>query len=162
MSPPSTPYALPWKFGNPSPGNPFMTVRYLAGPLLAAAAMLLVACGGNNAPASTDASAVQTSNPQAAVTVVAASETPAEPSPGEKIYQGTCVMCHGSPAVGAPVLGNKADWAPRIAQGKDVLYKHALEGFSGEKGAMPAHGGNPSLDDTAIKAAVDFMVSKAQ
>lgn len=71
-------------------------------------------------------------------------------------------MCHGSPAVGAPVLGNKDDWAPRIAQGKDVLYKHALDGFTGEKGAMPAHGGNPSLDETAIKAAVDYMVSKAQ
>ncbi|RDI98489.1 cytochrome c5 family protein [Dyella solisilvae] len=143
-----------------------MNVRHFGGPLIVAAAILLAACGGDKAPPAGDAS----STPAAAVQAPAAApaEAPvanpvaAEPSPGEKVYQGTCVMCHGSPAVGAPVLGNKDDWAPRIAQGKDVLYKHALEGFSGQKGAMPAHGGNPSLDDDKVKAAVDFMVSKAQ
>jgi cytochrome c5 len=71
-------------------------------------------------------------------------------------------MCHGNSAVGAPVLGNKADWEPRIAQGKDVLYMHALQGFSGQKGAMPAHGGNPSLHEDAVKAAVDYMVSQVK
>lgn len=71
-------------------------------------------------------------------------------------------MCHGSPAAGAPVLGDKADWAPRIAQGNDTLYAHALQGFTGNKGAMPAHGGNPSLDEAAVKAAVDYMVGKAR
>jgi cytochrome c5 len=42
----------------------------------------------------------------------------------------------------APKPGDKADWGPRIAQGKDTLYKHAIEGFNGAKGAMPARGGN--------------------
>jgi cytochrome c5 len=142
-----------------------MKVRLLGGPLIAAA-MLLAACGGDKAASSVDATPsaaaaaeVTASQPAAAP---AAEPVAAEPSPGEKVYQGTCVMCHGSPAVGAPVLGNKGDWAPRIAQGKEVLYKHALDGFTGEKGAMPAHGGNPSLDETAIKAAVDYMVGKAQ
>jgi cytochrome c5 len=138
-----------------------MKVRNLGGPLLAVAAAVLAACGGADqqgapqaAPSSAPAEAAQ---PAPAPPVVAAA-----PSPGEKVYQGTCVMCHGSPAVGAPVIGNKADWAPRIAQGKDVLYTHALQGFTGEKGAMPAHGGNPSLSDDQVKSAVDYMVSRAQ
>lgn len=140
-----------------------MKVRHFGGPLIAAAAMLLAACGGGDkaAPAG-DASSSPSAAVEAPAAAPAAEPVAAAPSPGEKVYQGTCVMCHGSPAVGAPVLGNKDDWAPRIAQGKDVLYKHALDGFTGEKGAMPAHGGNPSLDETAIKAAVDYMVSKAQ
>jgi cytochrome c5 len=140
-----------------------MKVRHFGGPLIVAAAMLLAACGGGDkaAPAG-DAPQSTSAAVEAPAAAPAAEPVAAEPSPGEKVYQGTCVMCHGSPAVGAPVLGNKDDWAPRIAQGKDTLYKHALDGFTGEKGAMPAHGGNPSLDETAIKAAVDYMVSKSQ
>jgi len=127
---------------------------------------LLTACGGADqqgapqaAPSSAPAAAAQPAPTPAPASAPAAA---AAPSPGEKVYQGTCVMCHGSPAVGAPVIGNKADWAPRIAQGKDVLYAHALQGFTGEKGAMPAHGGNPSLSDDQVKSAVDYMVSRAQ
>lgn len=140
-----------------------MKVRHFGGSLVAMAAMLLAACGGDHAAPASD-----TAPPSPAVEAAVTQATPppeaaaAEPSPGEKVYQGTCVMCHGSPAVGAPVLGNKDDWAPRIAQGKDVLYAHALDGFTGQKGAMPAHGGNPSLDEAKIKAAVDYMVGKAQ
>ncbi|MBX4421040.1 c-type cytochrome [Mycobacterium tuberculosis] len=48
-----------------------------------------------------------------------------------------------------------------MAQGKETLYKHALEGFNGNKGAMPARGGS-TLPDDAIKAAVDYMVAKSQ
>ena len=46
-------------------------------------------------------------------------------------------------------------WAPRIAQGKDALYEHALKG----KGVMPAKGGNAALSDADVKASVDYMVS---
>ncbi|MBV8045952.1 MAG: cytochrome c5 family protein [Paludibacterium sp.] len=80
---------------------------------------------------------------------------------GAKTFKTVCSMCHQSGAAGAPVFGNKQDWAPRIAEGKDTLYKHALEGFTGSKGTMPAHGGNPSLKDEEVKAAVDYMVAKA-
>ncbi|WP_267224630.1 c-type cytochrome [Dyella silvae] len=139
-----------------------MKVSHFGAPLIVAAAVLLAACGGDKAASAGDAASSPSVAAEAPAAAPAAEPVAAEPSPGEKVYQGTCVMCHGSPAVGAPVLGNKEDWAPRIAQGKDVLYAHALDGFSGQKGAMPAHGGNPSLDDAAIKAAVDFMVSKAQ
>lgn len=59
-------------------------------------------------------------------------------------------------------MGDQEDWAPRIAQGKDVLYQHSIEGYSGDKGAMPARGGAPSLSDDEMKAAVDYLVSQSQ
>ena len=81
---------------------------------------------------------------------------------GEGVYKKTCALCHSSGVAGAPIPGNKADWEPRVAQGKDMLYKHALEGFTGAKGMMPPRGGNPALSDDDVKAGVDFMVSKLQ
>jgi cytochrome c5 len=63
-----------------------------------------------------------------------------------------------SPGAAALTAGDKADWGPRIAQGKDTLYKHAIEGFNGAKGAMPARGGNAKMSDEDVKAAVDYMV----
>ncbi|TAM07539.1 MAG: cytochrome c5 family protein [Paraburkholderia sp.] len=85
------------------------------------------------------------------------------PNPaGEKVFKTVCFMCHQTGAAGAPMFGNKADWAPRIAQGKATLYKHALGGFTGNNGTMPPRGGNPSLKDDEVKAAVDFMVAKVQ
>lgn len=80
---------------------------------------------------------------------------------GESIYKRTCALCHSAGVAGAPMLGDAADWGPRIAQGKDTLYKHALEGFTGAKGMMPAKGGNAALTDDEVKSVVDYMVSKA-
>ena len=57
---------------------------------------------------------------------------------------------------GAPKVGEKAVWAPRIAQGKDALYEHAIKG----KGVMPAKGGNPALTDDQVKATVDWMLEQ--
>lgn len=81
---------------------------------------------------------------------------------GEKVFKSTCAMCHQTGAAGAPILGNKDEWAPRIAQGNATLYDHAIKGFTGTKGMMPTKGGNPSLSDEDVQAAVDYMVSKAQ
>ena len=77
---------------------------------------------------------------------------------GAATYQKACVACHMTGAAGSPKLEDKAAWAPRIAQGKDVLYTSALKG----KGAMPPKGGQMQLSDDEIKAAVDYMVSQAQ
>ncbi len=77
---------------------------------------------------------------------------------GKAVYQGTCVACHGSGLMNAPKFGSMADWGPRIKQGKPTLYKHALEGYK----AMPPKGGNTSLSDAEIKAAIDYMVSQAK
>jgi cytochrome c5 len=87
----------------------------------------------------------------------------ANADPGKKAYEGLCFSCHGSGLPMVPQFKDKAAWAPRIAQGKDVLYTHALGGFTGTAGMpMPAKGGNPALTDDEVKAAVDYMVSNAQ
>ena len=77
---------------------------------------------------------------------------------GKAIYQKACVACHMTGAANAPKLEDKAAWAPRIAQGKEVLYTSVLKG----KGAMPPKAGQTQLSDDEIKAAVDYMVSQAK
>lgn len=81
---------------------------------------------------------------------------------GKAVYDSTCHMCHKTGVMGAPKFGNKDDWAPRIAKGKDTLYQHALHGFKGKKGVMPAKGGKSQLSDADVKAAVDYMVAHAK
>jgi cytochrome c5 len=116
---------------------------------------LLAACGKSEAP-KTEAPA------PAPVAAAPAPVVAADGGKGADVFKKTCAMCHQTGVAGAPKLGDKADWGPRIAQGKDTLYKHAIEGFTGQKGAMPAKGTNPSLSDDDVKATVDFMVSKAE
>lgn len=89
----------------------------------------------------------------------AAAAPVAENAVGKKVYGNVCSLCHGAGVAGAPKPGDKADWGPRIAQGNDVLYKHAISGFTGAKGQMPARGGSSSLSDDEVKAAVDHMVA---
>lgn len=115
---------------------------------------LLVACGKSETPKS--------EAPPAAATPAPVADAAADGGKGAELFKKTCAMCHQTGVAGAPKLGDKADWAPRIAQGQDTLYKHAIEGFNGAKGAMPAKGGNPALGDDAVKVIVDFMVAKAQ
>jgi cytochrome c5 len=112
------------------------------------------------APADTSSAAPAAASSGAATTTAAAGGSDA--AQGEKVFKGTCAMCHQTGAGGAPVVGSKPDWAPRIAQGKDTLYTHAINGFTGQKGTMPPKGANASLADADVKAAVDYMVSKAQ
>ncbi len=81
---------------------------------------------------------------------------------GEKTYKTACFACHGTGAAGAPKIGDKAAWAPRIKKGLDTLHKHAIQGFKGSKGFMPAKGGRTDLSDADVMAAVDYMVSKAK
>ena len=78
---------------------------------------------------------------------------------GEGVYKAACVACHGAGIAGAPKSGDKAAWSARIAQGKPTLYTHAVAGFQGKGGVMPAKGGNASLPDADVKSAVDYMVS---
>lgn len=97
-----------------------------------------------------------------AVVAPAAEPVVAENTKGKSVFNGTCAMCHGVGAAGAPKPGDKADWGPRIAQGMDVLYKHAIEGFTGAKGVMPARGGAATLPDDDVKAAVNYMVDQSK
>jgi cytochrome c5 len=86
----------------------------------------------------------------------------ATPTDGKSVYESACAACHGSGLAGAPKLGDKADWAPRLAQGIATLEKHAIEGFQGSTGFMPAKGGRVDLTDDAVKAAVEHMATAAQ
>jgi cytochrome c5 len=93
---------------------------------------------------------------------VAASEGGGDDT-GKTTYGGICVACHGSGLPGIPQVGDTAAWAPRIEQGNDTLYEHAINGYTGSSGMpMPAKGGNPALSDDDVKAAVDYMVSSSQ
>jgi cytochrome c5 len=84
------------------------------------------------------------------------------PADGTAAYQTACVACHGAGIAGAPKVGDKAAWGPRIAQGKATLYKHAIEGFNGKAGVMPAKGGQAAWPDDLIKLTVDHMVEMNQ
>ena len=75
---------------------------------------------------------------------------------GEAIYSKACVACHSTGVAGAPKVGDKAAWEPRLAQGMDGLVGSALKG----KGAMPPKGGQMSLSDGDIKSAVQYMLEK--
>jgi cytochrome c5 len=91
-----------------------------------------------------------------------ASGGPAAPKSGEETFQQVCSACHGAGIAGAPKAGDKGAWGPRIAKGKEVLYDHALKGFTGSSGVMPAKGGRADLSDDLVKAAVDHMVDMAK
>lgn len=113
--------------------------------------------------------APQTAAPTPAPTAEVAPAAPAAPAAGggslakgEDVFKKTCSLCHATGVAGAPKLGDKADWQPRIAQGNAMLYDHALKGFTGKKGMMPAKGGNAALTDDEVKAAVDYMAAQAK
>ena len=76
---------------------------------------------------------------------------------GKDIVNTNCAGCHATGVLNAPKIGNKDDWKPRLKQGKKSLIDHALKGFK----AMPPKGGNASLSDADIKAAVEYLISSA-
>ncbi|HEY5900106.1 MAG TPA: c-type cytochrome [Burkholderiales bacterium] len=98
--------------------------------------------------------------PAAQKTEAAAAAKPAAggAADGKKVYDSTCMACHAAGVAGAPKLGDKAAWAPRLKPGVDALVQSATKG----KGAMPPKGGNASLSDADLRAAVEFMVSQAK
>ena len=139
-------------------------------PLVIAAA--LAACGDKSPTtsattepaATTPAATTPAAMPAPAVVAAPPAATVAKgPAPsaevlakGETIYTATCQACHGAGVLGAPKIGDKALWEPRIAKGMDVLYASSINGIK----MMPARGGNAALKDDEMKAAVDYMVSK--
>ena len=106
--------------------------------------------------------ATASSNPLMDAIIPSANAAGADDNKGKKIYDAACMVCHVAGVAGAPKLGDKANWAPRIAQGNDTLYSHSLKGYQGKAGMMPPKGGNMSLKDEDVKAAVDYMVSQSK
>ena len=95
-------------------------------------------------------------------------DTVSEPEPvaaalsGPQVYNSACLACHGAGIGGAPVPGDAAAWTERIAQGLDVLKDHAINGYQGSAGYMPAKGGRVDLSDEEVASAVEYMVSESQ
>jgi cytochrome c5 len=96
-------------------------------------------------------------------------KTVPEPEPvattmtGPQVYNAACNVCHGSGVGGAPIVGDVAAWTARIAQGSDLLYDHAINGFQGDAPTpMLPKGGRVDLSDQEVRDAVDYMVSESQ
>lgn len=84
----------------------------------------------------------------------AKAETAAGPRSGAQVYNKSCVACHGVGVLGAPKPNDAADWAPRISQGFDTMWQHAIKGFN----AMPPMGTCGDCSDDEIKAAIEHMI----
>ena len=79
---------------------------------------------------------------------------------GRAVWMGTCRDCHANPDADAPQGTDRKAWAPRIAKGNPALYASALGGLQGPSGTqMPPRGGNRSLTDADVRAAVDYMTT---
>lgn len=81
----------------------------------------------------------------------------AQAQSGENTYKQVCVSCHGSGVLNAPKLGDKAKWAPLIAEGQVILTAHGYVGVRG----MPAKGGNPNLSIEGFSDALVYMVNNS-
>ncbi|MGX9419361.1 c-type cytochrome [Vibrio sp. RC27] len=79
---------------------------------------------------------------------------PTGPRDGPTVYNTFCTACHSTGASGAPIKGDAAAWAPRIAQGRDVLMDHAINGFN----VMPAKGTCMDCSNDEISDAIDHML----
>jgi cytochrome c5 len=87
---------------------------------------------------------------------------PAPVRDGQQVYQASCIACHDAGIAGAPKIGDKGQWAARIAKGVDALYASAAKGVQGSAGVMPPRGGNPALSDAELRAAVEYMVGRSK
>lgn len=98
---------------------------------------------------------------EAAQAATVAAAQPAEPRTGEQAYNEACFACHSPPGVGgAPVIGDGDAWAARVAQGRDLMIQHAIEGYQGDAGLMPAKGGRLDFSDDEVIAAVDYILAQ--
>jgi cytochrome c5 len=171
--------AMPAKGGNPDLDNIEVAraVAYMANkggasfkepeapaaaPAGAATTAAAAAMPGANAPALAAAPAANAVAPEAAAPAMpAAQPKPAAADAGKALFTSTCSACHATGVAGAPKFGDKTAWAPRLKQGTNVLYEHALKGFQGKSGMMPPKGGSTASDED-VKSAVDYMATAAK
>jgi len=139
--------------------------RNVQDPLMQAEAHERIKPFGEVAVAGADTSAPAIEAAPAGVVpaaVAAPAVTAATPADGKAPYDMACSVCHGGGIAGAPKVGDQPAWTARIAQGMPTLEKHALEGYQGAGGVMPAKGGRADLSDDDVKAAVEYMVSQSR
>jgi cytochrome c5 len=145
--------------------SPALSAKAVAQRLQPVAEVTFAGAAGSAPAAATAPAAEQTAAapaPEKTTAAPAAEKTAAAPATGnaegKKIFETTCVVCHGTGVAGAPKAGDKAAWAPRLKQGMPALYHAAIHGLN----AMPARGGNPAYTDAQMKAAVDYLTSLAK
>ena len=124
--------------------------------------IFITGCSQETSPQQTESS-IQPAPLVEKIPVEAGEDIPLKSAPinlteGMRVYNTICMGCHVPGLLNAPKLGDKDAWAPRIAQGMDILVAHSINGFK----VMPARGGNPSLSDEELRNAVAYMVSKSQ
>jgi cytochrome c5 len=141
-------------FGTDHPGMSEEAIakrlKPVAEVVVAGAAPAKEETGGKAAPAAPAATPAPATAPAPAPAVVAKADS----GKGKAVYESACVACHGTGVAGAPKTGDKPAWAARLKGGMDALYAASIKG----KNAMPPKGGNLSLADADVKAAVDYMV----
>lgn len=147
--------AAPAEESAAAPAGPVEAVQQMAENAVEAAEAVVAAVVPAPAPAAATAPQTAAPAPQAAAPAAAAAEP--DLAKGKAVYGTACFACHMTGAAGAPKLGDKAAWAPRIAQGMETLYASSING----KGAMPPKGGRVDIPDADIKAAVAYMVSES-
>jgi cytochrome c5 len=108
----------------------------------------------NIVPFAREAIAGQDNSALAALSASKADAAADVPISGEQAFAKVCSACHGAGINGAPKVGDRAAWGPRVAQGKEALYTHAITGIR----SMPPRGGS-TWPDATIRMAVDYMVS---
>jgi len=104
----------------------------------------------------------ESTSDEAEVASTEATPTTSPAADGKQVYDAGCVACHGAGIAGAPRVGDSDAWADRIGTGLENMVANAINGFQGSQGMMPAKGGNPSLSDEEIEAAVEYMVAESQ
>lgn len=95
--------------------------------------------------------------PVADVAIQSGAGAPSGAKSGEEVYKTVCTVCHQTGVANSPKFGDRAAWADRIKQGRDTLFKAALNGIRG----MPPRGGNPGLSDAEVERAVVYMANAA-
>ena len=125
------------------------------------ATVLLVSCGGAEAPKTTEEVAPVVTEEVAPVVEEVAAVATADLTNGEEIYKKSCFACHDTGAGGAAKLDDKARWDATAAKGLETVDKNAIVGFTGDNGVMLAKGGNAALTDDEVKNAVAYMLDKA-
>jgi cytochrome c5 len=126
----------------------------LTDPEMRAAVLYMFNAGGGAAPvaaATGGAAPAPVAAPPPTATPAAAAGKP----DGAKVYAAGCNACHAAGVAGAPKLGDKAAWAPRLQQGTAGLTASVIKG----KGAMPPKGGQPNASEAELRAAVEHMVA---
>ncbi|MQY52393.1 cytochrome c5 family protein [Rhodocyclus tenuis] len=144
--------------GNTHSSKSIMVVTIVIAVVLIALIVPLSLKGKGAAGSGADEAVEVRIAPVAQLTIAGHEAATSGPRDGASIYKNVCSACHASGALGSPKAGDKAAWAPRLAQGKAALYTSALKG----KNSMPARGGAADLSDDEVKSAVDYLTGLAK